>query len=356
MELSILTILWIISGLTALVVVFAPRWGLWSQWKSYQRSRQRQEIEDALKTIYHAQLDGITPETEDLAQALGSSQAKVKQLVVRMNDQGLLENGPGLKLTPDGQRWALQVIRAHRLWERYLADEARLPLHQVHSLAHKREHGMTVDEINALDAALGHPASDPHGDPIPSAQGKLRSPHSSLKLVDLETGRLGKIVHLEDEPPIAYAQLLAEGLQVGQEVGLLDSTTTRVILSAGEREITLAPTIADNIFVAPIEEQEAQDKDVIPLSKLKSRETAEVVALDEQCQGFTRRRFLDLGLTPGTDITPELDNAFREPRAYRVRGTLIALRKDQSDMILVRRQNYREQASTVAVNEMAGKP
>ena len=72
------------------------------------------------------------------------------------------------------------------------------------------------------------------------------------------------------------------------------------------------------------------------MSHLKSQSSGEIVMLDDACQGFTRRRFLDLGLTPGTMINPELDNAFREPRAYRVRGTLIALRNDQADMIWVR--------------------
>jgi DtxR family Mn-dependent transcriptional regulator len=66
---------------------------------------------------------------------------------------------------------------------------------------------------------------------------------------------------------------------------------------------------------------------------------AEIILLDEACQGFTRRRFLDLGLTPGTRISPELDNSFGDPRAYRVRGTLIALRKDQASQIWVKAVN-----------------
>jgi Fe2+ transport system protein FeoA len=61
-----------------------------------------------------------------------------------------------------------------------------------------------------------------------------------------------------------------------------------------------------------------------------------VLDIDESCQGFTRRRFMDLGLTPGALVRPELSNAFGDPRAYRIRGTLIALRKDQAAMVLVR--------------------
>jgi Fe2+ transport system protein FeoA len=78
------------------------------------------------------------------------------------------------------------------------------------------------------------------------------------------------------------------------------------------------------------------DPAVIPLGSLPPKTRAEIVFVDERCQGFARRRFLDLGLTPGTPIYPELENAFKDPRAYRVRGTLIALRGDQASWIWVR--------------------
>jgi Fe2+ transport system protein FeoA len=77
--------------------------------------------------------------------------------------------------------------------------------------------------------------------------------------------------------------------------------------------------------------------DAIPLSRLPQGQEAEVVEIDPSVQGFTRRRFLDLGLTPGARVVPELSNFFGDPRAYRLRGTLIALRQDQAEKIWVRR-------------------
>jgi Fe2+ transport system protein FeoA len=74
----------------------------------------------------------------------------------------------------------------------------------------------------------------------------------------------------------------------------------------------------------------------VSLAELAHDQRAEIVELDDAVQGFTRRRFLDLGLTPGTIIHPELQNFFGDPRAYRVRGTLIALRKDQAAQIWVK--------------------
>jgi DtxR family Mn-dependent transcriptional regulator len=187
-----------------------------------------------------------------------------------------------------------------------------------------------------MDAALGYPASDPHGDPIPTSEGMLRVQQENAPIATLNRGERGKIVHLEDEPPVAYAQLLAEGLHIGQTVSIIETSAARIVFSNGEREVALAPGIAANVFVQQLEQTRTRQEGVLPLSKLKSKESAEVIELDERCQGFTRRRFLDLGLTPGTTIAVELDNAFREPRAYRVRSTLIALRKEQADLIWVR--------------------
>ena len=74
----------------------------------------------------------------------------------------------------------------------------------------------------------------------------------------------------------------------------------------------------------------------MPLSSLPDGRQGEVLEIDSSCQGFTRRRFMDLGLTPGARVSPELSNAFGDPRAYRIRGTLIALRKDQAALVVVK--------------------
>jgi len=123
---------------------------------------------------------------------------------------------------------------------------------------------------------------------------------------------------------------------------ILDSSPERYVLTDGENEYRLAPAVAQNVCLAPLPEVEALPGDVMPLTKLGDMLTAQVVALDEACQGFTRRRFLDLGLTPGAMVYPELSNSFGDPRAYRVRGTLIALRRDQANQILVQPVNQAE--------------
>jgi DtxR family Mn-dependent transcriptional regulator len=252
-----------------------------------------------------------------------------------MASQGLVMiQGGTLTLTPEGERLAIHITRAHRLLERYLADEARMPLKQIHKEAHHREHQISADEVDELDAFLGHPARDPHGDPIPDHSGSFRE-KVMKPLTLLGPGELGRVAHIEDEPVIAYAQIQAEGIFLGQTLRLVESTPERLVLTDGEGEFRLAPAIATNVHLEEVAQLSPQHE-LIPLHQLDGRQEAEIVKLDEACQGFTRRRFLDLGLTPGAAIYPELPNAFGDPRAYRIRGTLVALRKEQAEQIWVK--------------------
>lgn len=332
----------IIFWLVFVGILIAVTWLVWKnlrmRWASQKKFNKRCQVEDALKLIFNLHQESQTVDQYRLAIELKMSLEAVQALISNLKDQQLVQvdQDHELSLTMEGQHWALQVIRAHRLWERYLADEARMPLEHIHTVAHQREHQMSLEEIDALDAAMGHPARDPHGDPIPNAAGVLRDDRTSMPLVSMVPGQCGQISHLEDEPPLAYAQLLAEGLYVGQSILVQENTPARVVLNSDEDEYILAHSVAENVHVFPKLIQESADPTIIPLANLFPRVHAEIVRIDDRCQGFTRRRFLDLGLTPGTTIFPELENAFRDPRAYRVRGTLIALRKDQSGMIWVR--------------------
>lgn len=331
------TWLTIIGFVLLLGILFFPKYGVLDRWRHYHKSLQREKLEDALKYIFNQEQAGHYVNRDSLKGNLELSEKRTTTLIQQMEMQGLVRHHKNqFNLTDDGEKLALQIVRAHRLWERYLADEARLPLDKVHTTAHRKEHGMSLDEIEALDAALGHPLSDPHGDPIPNADGQFRPFDKGTNLNDWEENVIGKIVHLEDEPPLAYAQIIAEGLNLGMKVRVLSKTNRRITLTNGEDEFTLAPAVADNIFLQSLSEEDIAIQEAIPLTDLPTTQKAEIIQLDDRCQGFTRRRFLDLGLTPGTTIYAELDNSFGDPRAYRLRGTLIALRKDQAEFIWVK--------------------
>ncbi len=327
---------WILPFVLLLVVGLIPRYGLLALYKDWRSARQREQVEDALKHLLDREQGGRHASPESLAGTLNLPRVDVTRLVADMESQGLVETqGAQLHLTAQGERWAIHIVRAHRLWERYLVDEARMPLNQIHDEANRREHLMTDEQLDELDAALGHPTRDPHGDPIPSHDGKIPTVEIT-PLTAWQAEGLARIVHIEDEPAIAFDQILAAGLRLGQTIRIIERTPQRIVLSDGETEYRLAPTVAANVGVAPLSSGETEQLNAIPLAELKQDQKGEIVQLDEAVQGFTRRRFLDLGLTPGTTIYPELGNFFGDPRAYRVRGTLIALRKDQAAQIWVK--------------------
>jgi DtxR family Mn-dependent transcriptional regulator len=304
-------------------------------WKRLRRTRQRVLIEDALKHLHAAEWHGHRATTDSLAGALELTHRAAVRLSARMQSQGWVKMAEGgLRLTPDGEQLALQVIRAHRLWERYLADEARMPLAGVHAEADRREHRRDAETMLALDAALGYPQTDPHGDPIPTAEGEL-PPAEAQPLAEWPIGNPATIVHLEDEPAAIFSQIAALGLQPGLRVKVIEADEHRIVFTDHAETHVLAPVLAGNIFVVaaePVGEPATIDR----LTALEPGRCAVVHRLDEALRGFTRRRLLDLGLTPGAEIRAEYASFLGDPVAFRVRGSLIALRRDQARHVLVR--------------------
>jgi DtxR family Mn-dependent transcriptional regulator len=219
----------------------------------------------------------------------------------------------------------------------YLTDELGVPVGQVHARAERAEHRLTPADADRLSAAMGHPETDPHGDPIPNREGEVR-PVPAIPLTAWPADQLARIVHIEDEPALAFAQIIALGLHPGQPVRVVESSPARLVIHDGEQEYVLAPILAGNVHVAAAAPAASlgHRPAVLKLSELGSGQMGEVVALDPACRGFMRRRLLDLGFTPGARVRPDLTTFAGDPRAYRVRGTTIALRRDQSARVLVR--------------------
>ncbi|MDY7107124.1 MAG: FeoA domain-containing protein [Planctomycetota bacterium] len=309
--------------------------GVLTFFRNMRRQRRRVLFEDALKHLHACERQGRVATTDSLAGVLRRAPRHVIELCRRMQARGWVKlTDDGLRLTPEGEQLALQVIRAHRLWERYLADEARLPLEKLHTVADRREHQRDAGALDAMDAALGHPLTDPHGDPIPSAEGTL-PPRVSRRLTEWPVGRPATIVHLEDEPPAVFSQIIAEGLRPGQRIRIIDADETRLVLTDETDTFILAPVVAGNIFIVPAEPA-IEEEAIRPLTTLKKGQSAIVHGLDDSLQGYTRRRLLDLGLTPGAEINASYSAFLGDPMAFRVRGSLVALRRDQARHVLIR--------------------
>jgi DtxR family Mn-dependent transcriptional regulator len=295
----------------------------------------RAHSEDALKYIYKTRNAGRHVTLEGVAGTLLTDRDEAARLLTRMQSAGLVEQSGGdIALTPTGTRTALHVIRAHRLLERYLADETGFDEETWHGRADELEHSLSPIEANNLSSRLGNPTYDPHGDPIPTSQGEL-VPHGGRPLSSMPAGFQGRIVHLEDEPELLFAQLVAEGLYPGMPVRVVEISPERVRFWANGDEHVLAPIVANNVSV--IEEKQPEESDVQPisLSSLQVGEAAIVSHISPACRGRERRRFLDLGILPGTRISAEFRSPSGDPVAYRIRGALIALRNGQAMLVKI---------------------
>ena len=323
-----------LSGLV--LVVFWPRRGLVARWGRVRQVTARVRREDALKYIHDCEMQGERPDRQSLAEALQITPRDAYALVENMEKRGLVqEQGRLLGLTPVGREAALHILRAHRLWERYLADRTGYSALEWHDRADLLEHQLTPGEADRLAAQLGNPIFDPHGDPIPDDAGGFVQQEGTI-LMDAPVDQPLTIVHIEDEPQTVYAQILAEELHPGMQLRITENSSARVRFWAAGNEHVLAPVVAANITVRAVPALIAETQGDM-LTGLAQGETAEVVAISPAVVGSERRRLLDLGVLPGTQITAELSSPQGDPKAYRIRDALIALRAEQADRIFIRK-------------------
>lgn len=146
-------------------------------------------VQDYLKAIYALHASGIQVSTSALADRMGVSAPSATAMMKRLAELGLAERAPyrGVVLTDAGRRGALEMLRHHRLLERYLADTLGVPLDQVHAEADRLEHVLSEELEARIDEALGFPTHDPHGDPIPDRNLELSGSVARV-LVDLSPG------------------------------------------------------------------------------------------------------------------------------------------------------------------------
>lgn len=336
----------VVFGITSLVLfaLFWPRQGLVARIIKVLRLTDRVLMEDSLKHLYNCQYLSRRGTIESISGALEIRRSRTVKLVAALESRRLVhsdEQGP--QLTEEGEAYALRILRSHRLWERYLADRTNVAPVEWHDRAEEREHTLTASQAENLAAKMGDPRYDPHGDPIPTADGELPPP-LGIPLTALQPGRSATVVHLEDEPADVYELLVAEGLAPYMQLRLISAAPEAIRFRIDGREHALEPVVAANISVTPLAEAETQTEPVPTLVELKAGQSGIVLDISPACQGPQRRRLLDLGLVPGTEVRAEMSAAFRDPVAYRIRGALIALRRHQAGWIHIERVAERKSA------------
>lgn len=324
-----------VSIMILLFLLFRPRRGLIPAWRRSRRCTQRVRCEDALKHLHRLEMQSRSPRLESLAGAMGVSLDAAAEVVEDLEDSGLVSEKAGvLHLTPKGRESALHILRAHRLLEKYMADQTGYGQLEWHGRAEELEHTLTPEEADTLASQLGYPLYDPHGDPIPSADGDV-VPITGSHLSAAQPGEHLFIVHIEDEPDNVYAKIVAEGLHPGMDIYVEDNHASSIEFSAGGIRHSLPHIVAANISTRPIRSGE-RTLQGMPLSGITPGEHAEVIGILPSIRGLERRRLLDLGILPGTVIRAEFDSPQNDPTAYRIRDTLIALRDEQAQSIIMK--------------------
>lgn len=177
-------------------------------------------IEDYVKVIYAYTEWQDKPITSSvLATRLGVANSSVSEMVRKLKDQGLVDHQPysPIHLTAEGLALALAMVRRHRLLETYLVQELGYTWDEVHDEAEQLEHAVSENFIERMSAKLGHPVRDPHGDPIPDAQGHITMAPSH-RLDELDPGHTGRISRISDHDPELLRHLESLGIGLDTEL------------------------------------------------------------------------------------------------------------------------------------------
>ncbi|HWJ22377.1 MAG TPA: metal-dependent transcriptional regulator [Gemmatimonadaceae bacterium] len=231
-------------------------------------------VEDYLKAVYEAERRAGAASTSDVAQQLGVAPASVSGMVRRLARQGLLahERYRGVRLTPAGRRAALRTLRRHRVIESYLVHALGYSWDCVHEEAERLEHAASDELIDRMAAALGEPAFDPHGAPIPTREGAVDETRRTA-LGDLAVGARVRVSRVGDEDASLLRYLAELGIRPGARVTVVarapfDGPLTLLVDGA---ERVVGSGVAGGVWV---EEVPTPKKGGSRLSALGSRRSA----------------------------------------------------------------------------------
>ena len=210
--------------------------------------------ENYLKIIYNLDKQGIKKITPTaIAEALDNNPASVIDMLKKLGDKKLLayEKTKGAKLTPNGKAVAISVIRKHRLWEVFLLEKLGYEWDQVHDIAEQLEHIHYADLADKLDKFLGFPKYDPHGDPIPSANGEMVSMNRFM-LEEANVGKTYKVVGVKDTSPEFLQYLKKLEIGIGTKITIKEKIpfdNSMIIMIEKNMRTSVSKIFAQNLLV-----------------------------------------------------------------------------------------------------------
>jgi len=207
-------------------------------------------VEDYLKAIYRLTQQGGFATTSDIAQRLAVAPPSVSGMVKRLSEAGLIEHVPyrGVQLTAQGRRAALRTLRRHRIVEVYLMRFLAYDWDSVHDEAERLEHAVSDELIARMARAVGDPAYDPHGAPIPTAEGDIEEAELPV-LADVPIGATVVLRQVSDDNPAVLRYLAAQGLVPGTRLSITGRQPFNgpTIVAVGGRERVVGRDLATTL-------------------------------------------------------------------------------------------------------------
>jgi DtxR family transcriptional regulator, Mn-dependent transcriptional regulator len=211
--------------------------------------------ENYLKALFQLTIESSPKKeagTNEIAAHLGVKPASVNDMLKKLKDKKLVkyEKYGKSALTKDGKKWALEIVRKHRLWETFLYEKLEFTWDEVHEVAEQLEHIQSAKLINKLDKFLNYPSTDPHGDTIPNAKGEMDIIERKTLLTE-EVGHLCKMVGVKDNSAafLQYADKL--GLSINQTIKLKgrQEFDDLIEIEVNGKRNSISPKFAENIIV-----------------------------------------------------------------------------------------------------------
>ena len=210
--------------------------------------------ENYIKAVFHLQQEHENVTTNALADALQTKPASVTDMLKKLKAQKILqyEKYRGVKLTPEGKKVAVQIIRKHRLWEFFLVEKLQFGWEEVHDIAEELEHISSKKLIDRLDAFLDFPQSDPHGDPIPDINGKMPVLQQSA-VSEMPTGSSGTVNGISDQSAEMLDLLKHKNIQLGTRLEIkrkFDVDGSMEIKIRQQPPVNISLHVAQNLLVS----------------------------------------------------------------------------------------------------------
>ena len=209
--------------------------------------------ENYLKAIYHLQQEqNNTVSTNDLAKYINTKASSVTDMLKKLSDKLLVvyKKYQGVKLSDEGEKTALKIIRKHRLWEVFLVNKLKFNWNEVHEIAEQLEHIQSEKLTDRLDQFLDFPKRDPHGDPIPNKSGEFAVANKTI-LSELECGEKGVCVGVKDSSADFLSYLDKQGVALGKsiEVEEKENFDKSMLINFGDKKLRISEQIAQNLYI-----------------------------------------------------------------------------------------------------------